>query len=110
MSFSAKQQKIVRRRKNLLIASIILFSILIGLVCFTFKSNAASERETYKYYTSYRVQPGDTLWSIAQDHMTIEYSDSTEYVREVKQINHMLEDDITIGDNLVIPYYSFDYK
>lgn len=56
------------------------------------------------YYTCIQVQPGDTLWSIAET-----YADGTgitveEYVQRLKQMNHMKEDTIHEGHYLTVMY------
>ena len=65
---------------------------------------------TYKYYTSIRVSSGDTLWDIAKEYRTEEYSDISSYIAEVREINHLSSNQITDGMYLCIPYYSEEYK
>lgn len=64
----------------------------------------------YKYYTSYEIQPGDTLSSIAEEYITEGQTSVSEYVSEVKKINHLSSDKITSGKNIIIMYYSNEYK
>ena len=64
----------------------------------------------YKYYTSIRVENGDTLWEIAKQYRTEEYSDISSYIEEVKSINHLSTSRITDGMYLCIPYYTTEYK
>ena len=63
-----------------------------------------------KYYTSIRVSSGDTLWDIAKEYRTEEYSDISSYIAEVREINHLSSNQITDGMYLCIPYYSEEYK
>lgn len=60
----------------------------------------------HKYLISYYVEDGDTLTSIAEKYMTEEYSDVSEYVKEVKSINNLGTDVIYHGNYLIIPYYT----
>ena len=62
----------------------------------------------YKYYTSIVVEKGDTLWDIANQYITPEYGDISEYIGEVKYLNHLRGDEIHAGEYLTIPYYSDD--
>ena len=57
-----------------------------------------------------RVSSGDTLWDIAKEYRTEEYSDISSYIAEVREINHLSSNQITDGMYLCIPYYSEEYK
>ena len=64
----------------------------------------------YKYYTSYEVQPGDTLTSIAEKYIADTQISKSEYIEEVKKNNQLTSDKITSGHHLIIAYYSDEYK
>lgn len=68
------------------------------------------ENPSYKYYTSYEIQPGDTLTSIAQKYTVNSNVSVTEYISEVKKNNELSSDNITAGNYIVISYYSDEYK
>ena len=51
-----------------------------------------------------------TLWDIAKEYRTEEYSDISSYIAEVREINHLSSNQITDGMYLCIPYYSEEYK
>lgn len=75
------------------------------------KTMAASNTgEVYKYYTSIRVSGGDSLWSIASEYMNTGYADMNTCIEEIKQLNHLGDDEIHAGEYLMIPYYSDEYK
>lgn len=73
-------------------------------------SKAADEDNTYKYYTSIQIEPGDSLWSIASQYISEEYDSMQDYVDEVKSLNGLGDDEIHSGQFLIIPYYSYDFK
>ena len=50
------------------------------------------------------IQPGDTLWNIAEETMTSEYSSVPEYVKVLKEINSLDSDQLEAGQNLIIAY------
>ena len=52
-----------------------------------------------KKFTSILVKKGDSLWSIAKEHMGDEYD-------TVDETNHIYDRQITDGMYLVIPYYT----
>ncbi|MBO5371777.1 MAG: LysM peptidoglycan-binding domain-containing protein [Lachnospiraceae bacterium] len=86
---------------------IIIAIILIGSTVSGFAStNAFKDTRCYKYYTSIMIEPGDSLWEIASEYMTSEYDDIDEYISEVRTLNHIVDDKITAGEYLTIPYYS----
>ena len=49
-------------------------------------------------------QTGDTLWNIAEETMTSEYSSVPEYVKVLKEINSLDSDQLEAGQNLIIAY------
>ena len=44
------------------------------------------------------------------EYASSEYEDLDDYIREVRQINHLDQDTIYAGSYLCIPYYSSEYK
>ncbi|MCF0130154.1 MAG: LysM peptidoglycan-binding domain-containing protein [Pseudobutyrivibrio sp.] len=104
----SKAELIVRRRK--LILFLVIITILFAFIL-SFKSQvtASNSREEFKYYTSIQIQSGDSLWSIADTYISTDHNNREEYIREVRQINHIGEyEDIHAGEYLVIPYYSYE--
>ena len=103
---------IIRLKKSYFTLGLILILIvftIISLSAFNIKAEESSS-ETYKYYTCIEIESGDSLWSIAAEYKTSEYSSIDEYIKEVKSINNMRNDEINQGDSLVIPYYSNELK
>ena len=94
--------------------SSLCIAITLAILFGSFLSKAetkASEVTYYKYYTNVKVQSGDTLWSLAEVYMDENYASRDEYIREVKQVNHLSKGDtIVSGEYLILPYYSTEYK
>ncbi len=105
-----RHQQIIFRRIAVSL-TILISSIILGLSCHSVTTNAETTDSVhyYKYYTSITVENGDTLYSIASDHLT-NYSSVDEYIDDVAHINHLLDADITAGMSLIIPYFSTEYK
>ena len=99
MRETLRKEQLIQR---ILLISMILLSILLG----TTIVNASDTGQPVKYYTSIEVQSGDTLWSIASDHITEEYRDMNAYIDEVCSINKISQNEIHAGQYLTIPYYS----
>lgn len=95
---------------------IIIVIFMIGfLIIFLFQTSKITNAGLtnpirHKYYTSIQIEKGSNLWEIAEEYITKEYASVEEYVKEVKQINHLTEDLIYEGAYLCIPYYSSEIK
>ncbi len=64
----------------------------------------ASEYSDRKKFASVEVMHGDTLWSIAEDNKTGNYT-TKELVEEIKHANGLKGDRIIAGNYLIVPYY-----
>lgn len=89
---------------------VMLVLFVMVLSCFFGKTLVmASEEETQvvyeRYYTDIEIEKGDTLWSIAKTYNKNSGMEIREYIREVKQMNRMVSDDIEAGDSLTIVYF-----
>ena len=116
MSTNAKKRKSLRerrkiqRRKLQIRAAAVTFLLIFHFTPQNTQADSEPKAPTYKYYTSIRVSSGDTLWDIAKEYRTEEYSDISSYIAEVREINHLSSNQITDGMYLCIPYYSEEYK
>ena len=110
-----RERLLTRRRKEaaqkriaVLFCSIIAVIMFCSIVFGTINTQAAPAETTYKYYTSIQIKSGDTLWGIADEYITAEYTDMNAYIEEVCSINHISEDEIHAGQYIVIPYYALE--
>jgi len=84
---------------------IFTFSVLFGGFFSKAESVPGSGSSSDKCFTSIEIEPGDTLWSIAQEYATDEYESIEHYISEVKDINSLTGDNICAGAFLTLPYY-----
>lgn len=90
-----------------------LFAVLFIMVisgCFghsLMEVMAEEEQKTAydKYYTSIRLEEGDTLWSIAEEYNRNSDKTTEEYVHELRTMNSLLDDTIEAGHYLAVSYY-----
>lgn len=115
-SYSVRKQNRIKRdfiRKVCILGVACVLGIVIAFTASVFTQDVKAENDEllHKYYTFYTVVPGDSLWEIAGDNYVLGYDDRTDYIDDVIFINHLDDaDDISCGDTLVIPYYSYEVK
>ena len=81
------------------IITLLFFNLLSG------KVKAQDSAPKVKYFKSIEIMEDDTLWSIAECHISIQYSSMQDYIEEVKKINNIKGDRIHQGCYLTVPYY-----
>lgn len=109
-----KKSKNTKSEKKLFYGTIITFLLAIAVfssIKLT-KVDAMNSKECakYKYYTSYQIQLGDTLTSIAQEHIKDSNISTSDYIDEVMKNNKLSDDEITSGKKIIIAYYSYEKK
>ncbi|SFN44144.1 LysM domain-containing protein [Pseudobutyrivibrio sp. UC1225] len=108
MRKNTKAERIVRNRKIMLAVATVIVSFFIGFMLHSSKAAAENSRPVYTYYTSYEIQSGDTLWTVADQFMTPEFSDKEAFIDNIKKLNHIDGDKITAGKYIVIEYTSYN--
>ena len=107
------KRKEMLKRKMIGTAGVIalLFVSVAATVFFSAgKAQAKEDKVYYKYSTVYEIQPGDTLTSIAKNHLE-GYESINEYVDEVKFMNQLCSSDsLVAGNKIFIPYCSTEIK
>lgn len=57
-------------------------------------------------FASVKIESGDTLWSLAVEHMGTEYDSVDDYVDEICTVNRIQRDTVIhAGEYLMLPYY-----
>lgn len=103
-----KNRKMNMTRTIVLASLIILFSgILIGgnIVSANAKDTVIPSEQTELCYRTILIQEGDTLWDIADDYVEAGMSSKETYIKQIREINHIYDDNIYAGSYLVLPYY-----
>lgn len=92
---------------------LLLLALVISLLfSYGFSAEAEEERAVvyYKYYTSIRIEEGDTLWGLAHEYGNEDCQSLPSYIQEVKRVNHLTDDTIHAGRYLTVFYYSQEIK
>ena len=111
------KRKAMRREaaiRRLAVRAAIGFAFLLtvsNIIFFIAKPVKAKEEKAYiKYYTTIEIKQGDTLTSIAKEHLE-GYSSVQDYIDEVKFMNGLKDaNSIRAGQKIHIPYYSTEIK
>lgn len=104
-----KNSNIMRVRYGFIITLLALFMLFLGVYIGS-RRMAQVEAQGYvqerqKFYTCIDIKEGDTLWSLAEEYMTEEYTDRESYMDEVREMNDLTGSMIQAGTTLLIPYY-----
>lgn len=95
--------KIVNKKK--FVRSLI---ILVGIITFALLGMNRTYSKTEIYYKQDYIIKGDTLWSIAEHEInTNEYykdKDIRDVMYEIKKINNFQDENLIIGQKILIPY------
>lgn len=90
----------------MLVISVMVLSCFFGKTLVMARSAEENPVKYNRYYTDIEIEKGDTLWSIAKTYNKNSNMEIREYIREVKEINSMISDDIEAGENLTIVYFA----
>lgn len=106
MNKNKKYNKLLQSRSiPWLIGFLLIGLILISIIFITKTVTAERSLARTKTITSVEIQQGDTLWSIAKDHITDEYNDINDYIEEIMYTNNLNSDKIHAGNHIIVPYY-----
>lgn len=97
--------RFISSKKIIIIAAIIVLSVIYIGITHKDAPETSASRASEKYFTCITVEPGDTLWDIAEEYKTEEYASTQDYIDEVLAINNLNTANIVSGTSLLIPYY-----
>lgn len=86
---------------------IILISLFLIILFALPERTASAEQAVARTYciTTVEIQKGDSLWSLAKEYYTDEFSCLSEYIDEIKRMNGLSSNTIYAGNYLLIPQY-----
>lgn len=98
-----------QRIRGIVIAALMLLAFLTGFFGRTLLSAYAEEeyiKPVKRYYTSIQLQPGDSLWNIAEEYIDGSGYTKKEYVEILKRMNGLSSDRIHAGQYLTVVYFA----
>lgn len=91
------------------VAFLLIFMVALFLVVLFVlpERTAAAGNTTGGTYTitSVQIEEGDSLWSIAAEHYSEEFSSLTSYITEIKRMNGLTSDTVYAGSYILVPQY-----
>lgn len=84
------------------VSSVLL--VLLFVLIFAPHKTAATDA-VVSSYVSVLIEDGDSLWSLAEEYAP-EQIKLNDYIRSVRSINHLWDDNIVAGQYIVLPVYS----
>jgi LysM repeat protein len=101
------------RKRVMRFRALVIIFCFISIVTLSYTSVVTAnvnKKASYKYYTSVQIEPGDSLWSIANQYAAQTELSINDYIKEVKALNNLSSDKITAGQKLMVFYISSEYK
>lgn len=99
-----------QRLAGIILCAVVLIVISVFSARMVMANDKTSgNKQGNRYYTSIDIKKNDTLWGIAKQYAQ-EGTDIPGYIREIKSINGLSDDNITQGQHLVVYYYSDEIK
>jgi len=95
--------------KKFLMIGMMLAAFYSGFFGHTLMNAHAEEKvqpELNRYYTSIQIRQGDSLWDIAKQYSQGSGLSVKEYMKELKQMNGLCNENIHAGEYLTIVYFT----
>ena len=114
MTYSTYRNRTLRyRQSNRHYRQLVLFlsgviTVLIVLLCTSKNSVAQADEMVIATYQSQVIQPGDTLWTLAEEYRLPDMT-TEEYMIEIRRINQLNSNELVSGEYLILPIYVYVY-
>lgn len=103
-NYRARTIAVRKQKVYIFVFSVIFFAVLFFASGIKAETNVSETR--VKLFRSIMIYSGDTLESIAEENISPEYSSYNKLIDEIKFINDLNTDNITVGNRIIIPYYT----
>ncbi|MDO5519315.1 MAG: LysM peptidoglycan-binding domain-containing protein [bacterium] len=103
------RKEMTMRYLDMVKVPVVMAVLLLIAACFItpiVKASGINTVEKEQQVKSIQIQEGDSLWSIAKEHYSNDYTSIEQYIEDIKQCNNISSDTIHAGKYLIIPYYN----
>ncbi len=109
-----------KRRRQLNLYKKILYTSLFAFVCISIlvltviirnnnQSKASASLSGSYHYETVVIKEGDSLWSIAEEHIDSYSGTARDLVNEIASVNNLETDSIITGTYILVPVYTPNY-
>lgn len=86
---------------------VIMAALFLIVLFFLPQRTASADNKAAGTYTitSVQIEEGDSLWSIAKDHYSEEFSSLNSFISEIKRMNGLTSDTLYAGSYILVPQY-----
>lgn len=100
------KRMLARRMMFVTIIFILSLSIMRGFITLAKENKKEAPysvcSDSFKYYKTIVIRPGETLWSIAETYCTDDCRTLTDYIDILKEMNHLKGDTIYAGERILV--------
>ena len=108
MTYTTYKNRTLSYRQLVLFLCAVI-TVLIVLLCTSQNSVAQADEMVIETYHSQMIQPGDTLWDLAEEYRLPDMS-TEEYMIEIRRINQMNSNELVSGEYVILPIYVYEYS
>lgn len=102
-----RHRQINRHYRQLVLFLCGVITLLIVLLFMSQRSPAQADEMVIKTYQSKMIEPGDCLWSLAEEYRLPEMS-VEEYMAEIRRVNQLSSNELVSGEYLILPIFTYE--
>ena len=86
---------------------VIMAALFFIVLFFLPEKTASADNNSIGAYTitSVQIEEGDSLWSIAEEYYSEEFSSLKSFITEIKRMNGLASDTVYAGSYILVPQY-----
>ena len=108
MKTMTKKQSFFSEYGRFLFAALFIILLFMAVLFLLPGKTAAAKNTPESVYkiAAVSIEAGDSLWSIATEYYSSEFSSIEEYISEINRMNGLKSDTIYAGNYILVPYYT----